>query len=173
MGEPMRTRLTLIAVLLFALFATACGGDDPPPPTATAPPPSTATASATPEATATAPPAATPLPPTPTVTPCPGAIDWSQASQYVGQHARIIGPVVGGTFARQSSGQPTFLDVGRRFPDAGRFTVVIWIEDRHKFPQPTEDYYRGRTVCVTGTVELFDGSPQIVAREAHQIDVMP
>jgi hypothetical protein len=168
----MRTRLTRIAVLLFALVVTACGGDDPPPPTATAPPPATVTATATPEATATfVPPTATLVPPTPEPAACPNAVDWSQASAYVGQHVRVIGPVVGGMFAEQSSGQPTFLDMGRTFPDAGRFTVVIWIEDRGKFPPNPETYYRGHTVCVTGTVELFRGSPQIVARSPEQLEI--
>lgn len=75
--------------------------------------------------------------------------------------ATIRGPVVGATFASDSRGQPTFLDTGKGYPDPGRFTVVIWIPNRDNFPAAPEELYRGRIVCVTGEVTVYDGVPEM------------
>src|SRR3712207_4248623 len=67
---------------------------------------------------------------------CPGAISWDDALQHVGERQTIEGPVVGTVYVASSNGQPTFLNVGRDYPDSGRFTVVIWGDDRDNFAPP-------------------------------------
>jgi hypothetical protein len=107
---------------------------------------------------------ATPVPsPTATATPeaCPGAIAWDQAAAHVGQVVTVQGPVMGGTFASESRGQPTFLDIGRAYPDPTRFSVVIWIPNRANFSAPPEELYSGQTICVTGQVTLYNGSAEM------------
>jgi hypothetical protein len=116
-----------------------------------------ATATATVAATATAMPTATATP----EPPCPGAIDWSEAAAHVGQIMTVRGPVIDATFASASRGQPTFLDIGRGYPDPARFTVVIWIPNRDNFPAPPEELYLGQTICVTGQVTLYNGSAEM------------
>ena len=96
--------------------------------------------------------------------PCPNAIDWENAAQYVGQRVTIRGPVVASHFAEAGDGQPTFLDIGRSYPDPARFTVVIWGRDRPNFPNPPDQAYRSRQVCVTGLVDTAMGSPGIEIR---------
>jgi hypothetical protein len=112
---------------------------------------------------AVSPATATSAPPTPTATPepCPSAIAWDVAAAHEGQIVTVRGPVVDATFASESRGQPTFLNIGRGYPDPARFTVVIWVPNRAYFPAPPEELYSGQTVCVTGQVTLYNGSAEM------------
>jgi hypothetical protein len=94
-------------------------------------------------------------------TACAGAIGWREASSSLGVVATVRGPVVDSHFASFGEGQPTFLDVGRPYPDPDRFSVVIWGRDRPNFATPPEQTYRGRTVCVSGLIDTASGSPGI------------
>jgi hypothetical protein len=102
---------------------------------------------------------------------CPGSIRWQVAENYVGQRRSVRGPVKSTVYARQSSGRPTFLNVGRPFPNQQRFTVVIWGRSRRHFPQPPEHLYRGEYICVTGRIRLFEGLPQTFASSPGAIDI--
>jgi DNA/RNA endonuclease YhcR with UshA esterase domain len=51
--------------------------------------------------------------------------------------------------------------VGKAYPDSTRFTVLIWGENRGKFPAPPEQMYRGKTVCVSGLVTTYQGVGEI------------
>jgi hypothetical protein len=64
-------------------------------------------------------------------------------------------------WAQQSNGRPTFVDLG------GRFTVVIWEEDRAKF-QPTPEAWRGATLTVWGVIEIYRGEAEIILRSPAQ-----
>jgi len=46
------------------------------------------------------------------------------------------------------------------YPDQP-FTVIIWGDKRNKFPKPTETTYSGKRICVTGTIEGYNGQPQM------------
>ncbi len=119
---------------------------------------------ATPEPTVTPEPTATP-------DPCPGAIPWDQAAAYAGQQVTVIGPVVGATWATDSRGQPTFLNIGLPYPDPGRFTVLIWIDARWNFPDAPELLYTDRTICVSGAIEVYNGVPEVEVLGPEQIIV--
>jgi len=90
-----------------------------------------------------------------------------QAAQHVGELARVCGVVASAKFAESSSRQPTFLNLDKAFP-THIFTVVIWGQDRRKFGAP-ESAYANKRLCVTGTIQLYRGRPQIIATEASQI----
>jgi hypothetical protein len=92
---------------------------------------------------------------------CAGAIGWREAANNLGGMATVRGPVVDSYFASRGQGQPTFLDIGRPYPDPDRFSVVIWGRDRPNFATPPEQTYRGRTVCVSGLIDTASGSPGI------------
>ena len=113
--------------------------------------------------------------PTATATPepCPGAIAWDEAPAHAGQIVTVRGPVVDATFASASRGQPTFLNLGKGYPDPGRFTVVIWIPNRDNFPAPPEELYRDKIVCVTGQVTLYNGSAEMEIIGPEDIDIQP
>jgi hypothetical protein len=147
------------------------------------PAPVTTAVVAVPDATATVvialptqTPTAVPTPtliPEPTATPvlCPGAIPWNEAINHVGEYATVIGPVVGATWAQEARGKPTFLNLGLPYPDPGRFTVLIWIDGRWNFDVAPEEAYLGLTICVTGTIELYEGSPEMIVDGPEWISV--
>jgi endonuclease YncB( thermonuclease family) len=102
---------------------------------------------------------------------CARPTSWTHARRLVGTQAAIQGPVVDTYFAHRTTGRPTFLDVGRPYPNPERFRVVIWGENRAAFNVP-ERRLANRVVCVTGEVTLFRGSAQIVVRSPTQLRVV-
>lgn len=91
-------------------------------------------------------------------------------AQHVGEAARVCGRVVDASYVPRVDGQPTFLNFGSPHPNQD-FTAVIWGEVRDRFEALPEDLYGGRRICVTGRVELHEGTPQIEVRSPEQIDV--
>jgi len=129
---------------------------------------------ATPSSTSPAPsvPLSTPVIPKPPSPPSVSEriIPWERASDYIGQRMTVYGPVVSTNYAERSNGQPTFLNLGRPYPNQG-FTVVIWGRDRSKFPPSPEKYYEGKTIYVTGLIEDYRGVPEIIITNPNQIEV--
>jgi hypothetical protein len=101
---------------------------------------------------------------------CTGAVSWQNVGGVVGRTATIIGRVASASYAKSSFGSPTFLDLGAASPSAKRVTVVIWYTHRAAFGQP-EVRYRGKTICVRGSITRFQGVAQLEARVASQIRV--
>jgi len=91
----------------------------------------------------------------------------TQAKDHVGETATVCGMVASATFAARLKGAPTFLNLDKPYPDP-LFTVVIWGSDRPKFYQP-EVQYRGKRLCVTGSIKIFRGRPEIIVKELSQI----
>jgi DNA/RNA endonuclease YhcR with UshA esterase domain len=90
-----------------------------------------------------------------------------EASKHVDENVTICGLVVSAHFANRTKGQPTFLNLGKPYPDQV-FTAVIWGSDRSKFGSP-ETSLNGRQVCVTGHIQLYRGKPEIVVRDTNQL----
>lgn len=139
----------------------------PPDPTKPAAAPSTNTP---------APPTNTPPPPTntsvqPTNTAVVTSVPLNRAKEVAGKSTTVYGPVLGTRYAPSSNGSPTFLNLGRDFPDNSRFTIVIWGRNRGNFQGAPEATYRGKEVCIEGVVELFQDIPQIEAARPAQIAV--
>jgi len=99
-------------------------------------------------------------------------VSWENARSYAGQQVIVEGPVVDTHFARTSKGQPTFLNLGRTYPDPERFSVIIWSESRARFPQPPEEAYRGKVVRVSGVVRLYEGRPEMMVDGPEDIEVV-
>ena len=113
-------------------------------------------------------PTAPPSAPAPSI-PSAQSISWDKASQYIGERVTVCGPVAGTKYASTSKGKPTFLNIGRAYPDPGRFTVVIWGNYRSNFSSPPEIYYADKTICVYGLVTEYEGIPQIEVKTPDQI----
>jgi len=96
-------------------------------------------------------------------------ISWDRAKDHIGESITVYGPVVDTHYASDSKGQPTFLNIGKPYPDPGRFTVVIWGEDRANFASPPEVYYEGKIIFVTGLVTDYEGIPEIEVKTPAQI----
>lgn len=92
----------------------------------------------------------------------------AEAAQHVGETARVCGLVASAAHMASVSGQPTFLNVDRPYPDQ-IFTVVIWGRVRSRFETPPERLYDGKSICVTGRIDTYRGKPQIVVEDPSQI----
>jgi endonuclease YncB( thermonuclease family) len=86
----------------------------------------------------------------------------------------VEGVVVRTFYAETSSGSPTFLDFHDSYQDW--FTCVIWGEDREDFlqafPPSPEDYFLEKRVRVSGTINIYQGAPEIILSEPSQIWVV-
>jgi DNA/RNA endonuclease YhcR with UshA esterase domain len=102
---------------------------------------------------------------------CQNAVSWKTAHRFVGHQMTVKGLVVGTKFARSSNGSPTFLNIGLDYPNPARFTVVIWGNDRSSFGAP-ERRYSGRTVCVSGRIEMYRGGFEIEVSSPRQIRIV-
>ena len=92
-----------------------------------------------------------------------GVISPAAASSYAGRTVTIRG-VVNEIHATRAG--VTFIDMGRHYPD-NAFTAVIFAENEAEFPDVAS--LDGRTIEVTGRVQLHRGKPEIVLKSADQM----
>ena len=90
-----------------------------------------------------------------------------EAADHIGEQAQVCGIVASAKFATQSRGQPTFLNLGRPYPNH-IFTAVIWGSDRPAFSYPPESL-QGKRICVEGLLTEYRGKPQIIVSHPSQI----
>jgi len=64
------------------------------------------------------------------------------------------------------SPRATFIDLGGRYPNE-EFTGVIFSSSVGVFPDV--ESYEGKTLDITGTVQLYRGRPEIILRSRDQI----
>jgi DNA/RNA endonuclease YhcR with UshA esterase domain len=93
----------------------------------------------------------------------------AEAKSHVGEKATVCGAVASSRYAEWSKGQPTFLNLDEPYPKQ-IFTIVIWGNDRSNFGEP-EKKYRGKRVCVTGTITSYRGTPEIAASDPTEIEI--
>jgi hypothetical protein len=88
------------------------------------------------------------------------------AAAHVGETVTVCGLVVSATYAAQAPQSPTFLDLGKPYPNQ-IFTAVIFGDDRAKFGSP--ETMRDSRVCVTGVIFVYLGTPEIILRDPKQL----
>ena len=93
----------------------------------------------------------------------------AEAKDHVGDRATVCGKVASTHYAKNSKGEPTFLNLDEPYPKEV-FTILISGSDRGKFGTP-ESEYKALQVCVTGKITSYRGVPEIVASERGQIEV--
>lgn len=98
----------------------------------------------------------------------PGAVLSTRAGQVSGRQATVAIPRVAASYQPNTRGQPTFLN-DAPYPNHV-FTAVIWGKDRAQF-QPSPEGWQGKSLCVTGPVELFQQRPQIAVSSPSQLRV--
>ncbi len=96
-------------------------------------------------------------------------INWNEADGYIDEFVTVCGPVVSAYFATSTNGQPTFLNIGKEYPDPERFTALIWGRDLEYFPFNPDEYYFGKTICIQGFVEEYKGTLEIEVTDPEQI----
>jgi hypothetical protein len=93
---------------------------------------------------------------------------------HPGKVVTVEGVIVRTYYAKKSKGKPTFLDF--HDPYEGYFTCIIWEEDRQgfieEFPPNPESYFLDRKVRVEGTIEIYEGAPEIILSDPSQIWIL-
>jgi hypothetical protein len=85
----------------------------------------------------------------------------ADAKNHIGERETVCGLVAGKHVAAQSQGSPTFVDLDKPSPSQ-TFTVLVWGRDN---PAVGTLPSSGQ-LCVTGTVVLYRGKPEIVLHTA-------
>ena len=94
-----------------------------------------------------------------------GTISIADAGSYVGQNVTVEG-VVSGVYTARSG--VTFIDMGGSYPN-NQFAGVIFADDANKVGDVSG--LTGKTVDLTGTVQMYRGKPEIILKSADQIKV--
>ncbi len=111
-----------------------------------------------------------------------GYIPSSEAGAHLGEEGTVRGHVKDYQYQSGKKGRPYILlfDVGgvvergsgvSDMETPQTFTAVIWKDDRKNFPSNFAVEYTGKTVCITGLIEDYDGSPSIVAKDPSQLKI--
>jgi len=113
-------------------------------------------------------------PPTPSIE---GDIVWSEitgnaiaacdAGNYIGEEKIVEGIIADGY---KSETNTVFLNFGYPYPDHC-FTAVIFFSDLTNFPENPQDYYEGERVRVKGIIKEYKGKPEIILKDASQIEI--
>jgi DNA/RNA endonuclease YhcR with UshA esterase domain len=94
--------------------------------------------------------------------PPPNIVLSKDIAKHIGEHVTVCDKVY---TARLNEGSNiTLLNLGGNYPNQ-TVTIMIKGEDRSKFKEQPEVYYKGRTVCVSGTVIEYKGKPEIVVTD--------
>lgn len=97
-------------------------------------------------------------------------INASEAAEHIGTAAEVCGEVASADYLPQVNGEPTFLNLGRAYPNQ-HFTAVIWGSNRNKWRESPEQLYSSREICVSGIIETHEGTPQIIVDRPAQIEI--
>ena len=91
------------------------------------------------------------------------------ASNYIGEKVKICTRIYGSKY-NENSKAPTLLDAGANYPN-NPLTLVIWADKRANFKNPPEVFYKGKNICVTGTLQLYKGKPEMIITKEEQIEL--
>jgi hypothetical protein len=94
------------------------------------------------------------------------AISWQDAAAYAGQTVTVAGQVVD----TYQSDKVVFLNFAKEY--AKTFKVVIFADVWPHFPAPPAEYYRAKTIRVTGQVKIYQNAPEIIVDRPDQIEIM-
>lgn len=97
-------------------------------------------------------------------------IDAAEAGEYIGKTAEVCGEVASADYLPHVNGKPLFLNLEHTYPDQP-FTAVVWGRDRSKWDRPPEEMYDNMEICVTGTIEIHEGTPQIIIDNPRQVEI--
>ncbi len=115
-----------------------------------------------------------------------GYIPAAEMAQHMDQEVTVQGTVKDYIRVTGSPGKPTLflfegaaaMTAGSKVSDLktpGGSAVLIWREDSKNFPEGSKkegfrEFYKGKTICVTGKVEAFQDNTVIIAKDQSQIE---
>jgi len=89
-----------------------------------------------------------------------GGLGWVEAGGHVGTTQRVCGPLM----SVRETADGTFVNVGRDYPSADRFTFIFW----DIYLQPIES---DATICGRGDIYLYDGVTQMEMYSASALEI--
>jgi len=93
-------------------------------------------------------------------------ISWKQAAKHYGEYLTVEGQIV----LTHRTEKACFLNFN---PDwQHTFSAVIFARCFDAFPPQPEEFYRGKTVRVSGLIKEYKGKPEIVLETPDQIEVI-
>lgn len=92
--------------------------------------------------------------------------------EYEGQNLMIEGPVAEISILNDSTGSPSFVDVGEAYPSTYRISVVVWEEHYDDVAEALNAVSIGDIIFVEGYIEMYDGVPQIEVTDPLQIQIL-
>lgn len=111
------------------------------------------------------------LPPPPVLALERGQVSASNAKHYDGKKCTVCGTVVSTRFNSGSKTQNTYINLDYTFPNQV-FTIVVKGEDRPNFSYLPEVHLKGKSLCVRGEVDIFNGVPQMYVKNEKKIKVL-
>jgi DNA/RNA endonuclease YhcR with UshA esterase domain len=96
---------------------------------------------------------------------CSHTIPPDEAAKHVGEVITVTGKVVAVSMARRGN---TFLNFGGRYPNQV-FTAVMFPASTNRELISKAYQFEGKTVAITGTIQLYRDKPEIILREQAQI----
>jgi micrococcal nuclease len=99
-------------------------------------------------------------------------VSLNDLKNYIGKPdtIKVCGKIYSTRYLDRAERKPTLLNVGDHYP-MQKLTVVIFEEDRSKFPPKPEEYFSNTQVCISGVVIDYNGKPEIVMRDIKQIEI--
>lgn len=91
---------------------------------------------------------------------------------YVGNDIKVYGDVADISLLNDTTGNPSFIDIGEAYPSTNRVTIVIWEENYENVSLIFQELTYDDTIFVEGIVEMYDGVPQIEVTDVGQIHIL-
>jgi len=93
-------------------------------------------------------------------------IPWDLAGNYIGKHMAVEGKIV----RTHNSGKACFLNFHNNW--TRYFSLVIFDNVFHRFPEKPEEFYLDKVVRVKGRIKMFSGRPEIVLNRPNQLEII-
>lgn len=88
-------------------------------------------------------------------------------AKYEGKKVTVCAKVQG-THVSSGEKKNTYINFGKPYPD-NTFTVLIAEPDLNNFKYVPADFLTDKNICITGTVVMYKGKPEIIATSEEQI----
>ncbi|MBK7505055.1 MAG: DNA/RNA non-specific endonuclease [Bacteroidetes bacterium] len=100
-----------------------------------------------------------------------GQIGTAQVKYFFGETVTVCGQVVATKYKINGKSDPTYINLDKKWPETV-FTLMVFGKDRINFSYKPEEFLTDKKICVTGKVGEFNGTPQIIATDETQIQIM-
>ncbi len=98
-----------------------------------------------------------------------GKYNTVQARLHEGKTITVCGTVVATKYSKKSGA--TFLNLDKKFPNQ-LFSVSIWKDNRNNFSYAPDKALKGKQICVTGEISMYQGKPTMNIKDDSQVEII-